>query len=131
MNCVAFDRLVRGTFLIDDETESQQLKNPRTFLLFAVLVAVAASSGAYFMPGDWYASSNKPIWTTPNWNFPIAWTGLYIMIAVAGWLAWKACGVRPAVTVWAVGLIASNLRCGRLARCHGTHALSRTLRCLQ
>jgi tryptophan-rich sensory protein len=31
---------------------------------------------------------SKPSWTPPNWAFPVAWTVLYLMIAIAGWLIW-------------------------------------------
>ncbi len=75
-----------------------------SFLIIAALVALAASTGMQFLPGDWYASLNKPAWTPPNWVFPIAWTILYVMIAVAGWLVWQAVGWSPAILIWGVGL---------------------------
>ena len=43
----------------------------------------------------------KPSWTPPDWLFPIAWTVLYFMIAIAGWLAWQREGVGAAVVIWA------------------------------
>ncbi len=33
--------------------------------------------------GAWYTALRKPAWTPPNWLFPIAWTLLYLFIAVA------------------------------------------------
>jgi tryptophan-rich sensory protein len=72
---------------------------------FLALVFVAASSGAVFQTGEWYAQLNKPSWTPPDWAFPVAWTVLYIMIAVAGWLVWKAGGWTPALAIWGVGLV--------------------------
>jgi benzodiazapine receptor len=39
--------------------------------------------------GRWYASLVKPAWTPPGWLFGPVWTGLYIMMAVAAWLAWR------------------------------------------
>jgi benzodiazapine receptor len=80
-----------------------------TLLPFIGLVIAAAMSGALFMPGAWYASLNKPIWTPPDWLFPVAWTVLYLMIAVAGWLAWKAGGIGAAVIIWGVGLVLNAL----------------------
>ena len=59
---------------------------------FLAVCCVVASSGAYFRPGQWYRDLSKPSWTPPNWLFPLAWTALYIMIAVAGWLVWRAAG---------------------------------------
>ena len=76
---------------------------------FIVLVVIAAASGAMFMPGPWYEALNKPSWTPPNWLFPVAWTILYLMIAIAGWLAWKAEGTGAAVAIWGVGLIFNAL----------------------
>lgn len=53
---------------------------------------LVATSGAIFRPGDWYENLAKPPWNPPNWLFPPAWTLLYIMIAVAGWLVWRRAG---------------------------------------
>ena len=76
---------------------------------FVLLVMVAAGSGAVFQTGPWYEALNKPVWTPPNWLFPVAWTVLYFMIAIAGWLAWKADGIGPAVIVWGAGLVLNAL----------------------
>ena len=54
--------------------------------LFAIFLATcfaAGSTGALFEPGKWYESLAKPSWTPPNWLFPVAWSTLYICIAVA------------------------------------------------
>lgn len=69
---------------------------------FFVLVALAASFGAQFGPGAWYAGLAKPSWNPPNWLFGPVWTALYIAIAVAGWLAWKRSGERltPVLGLW-------------------------------
>ena len=75
-----------------------------SLLVFVGLVGVAAITGAMFPTGDWYEGLNRPSWTPPNWLFPIAWTILYVMIAVAGWRVWKVDGIGAAVVVWAIGL---------------------------
>jgi translocator protein len=80
-----------------------------SLLPFAVLVAATAVTGSQFMPGDWYGGLHKPGWTPPNWLFPIAWTLLYVMIAVAGWLSWRAGGLSPALAIWAAGLVLNGL----------------------
>jgi tryptophan-rich sensory protein len=59
---------------------------------FAVACFLAALTGAWFPPGDWYARLRKPPWRPPNWVFAPAWTVLYVMIALAGWLAWRKAG---------------------------------------
>lgn len=58
-------------------------------LPFLALCLGAAMTGAFFRPGAWYEALAKPTWTPPNWLFPPAWTILYLMIAVAGWLLWR------------------------------------------
>jgi tryptophan-rich sensory protein len=57
-----------------------------TLLFFILLVSSVAFFGAQFHPGDWYAHLHKPAWTPANWVFPVAWSVLYLMIAIAGWL---------------------------------------------
>lgn len=37
---------------------------------------------------DWYATLVKPALNPPNMIFPIMWTTLYIMMAIAGWRIW-------------------------------------------
>ena len=63
---------------------------------FLLLVFAVSSTGAMFKPGSWYEALAKPVWTPPNWLFPIAWTMLYLMIAIAGWLVWRAVGFSAA-----------------------------------
>jgi tryptophan-rich sensory protein len=86
-----------------------QMQKFWSLAVFAGLVVIAASSGATFMPGPWYAGLSKPSWTPPNWVFPVAWTILYAMIAIAGWLAWRAGGWNRAVLIWGAGLVLNTL----------------------
>ncbi len=77
--------------------------------VFAAFVAIAAQVGATFEPGGWYAALAKPAWAPPGSVFPIAWTILYVMIALAGWFAWRAAGTGLAVSVWLVQLVLNAL----------------------
>lgn len=72
---------------------------------FVAVTAIAAGFGGMFLPGPWYAAIAKPSWTPPNWLFGPVWTILYIMIAVAGWLVWRARGWGPALKLWAIALV--------------------------
>ncbi|MEQ1941838.1 TspO/MBR family protein [Mesorhizobium sp. VNQ89] len=73
--------------------------------VFVALVVVAASSGVFFKPGEWYSGLRKPSWTPPNWVFGPVWMVLYIMIAVAGWLVWRADPTSIAIWFWGTQLL--------------------------
>ena len=57
-----------------------------------LLCFAAASLGAVFMPGEWYAALKKPAWNPPGWVFGPVWSALYTMMAVAAWLVWRQGG---------------------------------------
>ncbi len=57
-----------------------------------VLCFAAASMGALFMPGEWYASLNKPSWNPPACVFGPVWSALYTIMAMAAWLVWQRGG---------------------------------------
>ncbi len=59
---------------------------------FISTCVATALSGALFRPGAWYETLRKPWWRPPNWLFAPAWTVLYLMIAVSGWLVWRKAG---------------------------------------
>lgn len=44
----------------------------------------------------WYAGLVKPSWTPPDAAFPIAWTTLYVLMAVALWRLWQLHAPSPA-----------------------------------
>lgn len=77
--------------------------------LIVLLVVATAASGGIFKPGQWYEALRKPGWTPPNWVFPVVWTTLYIMIAIAGWLVWEQAGFGLAFILWLLQLVANFL----------------------
>lgn len=82
----------------------------RSALMLGVFLSVsytAALPGALFPPGEWYESLTKPALTPPNWLFPLAWTALFALMAVAAWMVWRRAGFRGAAA--ALGLFAVQL----------------------
>lgn len=73
---------------------------------FCALNLAAASSGALFKPGAWYAQLRKPGWVPPNWAFPVVWSALYVANAVAGWRVFEASGgaIGPALVLYVLSL---------------------------
>jgi translocator protein len=65
-------------------------------IVFLMVCFSAAGVGSIFLPGDWYASLAKPLLNPPAWIFAPVWSGLYLMMAVSGWLVWANPGF-PAV----------------------------------
>ena len=76
-------------------------------LVFAVAVGLAAGLGgaAAGSAGSEYASLEQPPFAPPSWLFGPVWTVLYVGIAVAGWLSWRAAGVDAAIAWWVVQLV--------------------------
>ncbi|SDF26940.1 MULTISPECIES: TspO/MBR family protein [Thalassobaculum] len=77
-------------------------------IVFIVACTAAALTGVLFKPGQWYEQLAKPWWRPPNWLFGPAWTILYAMIAISGWLVWKASSwpaMAPALTIYGVQLL--------------------------
>ena len=93
---------------------SDMLQGLTQFAVFAAICMAAALSGAVFPPGLWYERLRKPQWTPPNWLLPIAWSVLYIMIAGAGWLIWRAGGAQAgtALTAWSIQLVLNAIWSG-------------------
>lgn len=81
------------------------------FLVFLAAVGCAAATGALFPTGPWYAGLEKPAWTPPNWVFPVAWTILYLLMALAGArvASLGGPGATWALALWALQIAANTL----------------------
>ena len=55
------------------------------------LIAIGGVIGSLTKPeiSTWYSTLNRSPLTPPNYVFPIAWTILYGIIGVCGWLIWR------------------------------------------
>lgn len=82
------------------------------FGLFAIFLAAcgtAASTGSLFPPGPWYQELEKPPWTPPNWLFPVAWTVIYIFLAIAAARIAPQPGAAYALALWALQIALNTL----------------------
>lgn len=63
----------------------------RLLMCLALCCAIAALASVVTTPEipTWYAELDKPSWTPPDWAFPVAWSILYVLIAVALWRLWE------------------------------------------
>ncbi len=71
-----------------------------------VIVALGASAGAFFAPGDWYDDLRKPAFNPPSWIFGPVWTLLFVLMASALWLVRRDQDAPPALRSRASGWFA-------------------------
>ncbi len=81
-----------------------------TVVPFLLAVAVVAGVGGLAAAGSQatYRALELPPYAPPSWLFGPAWTVLYVMIGVAGWLLWRAGGWDRVMWLW-VGQLVLNL----------------------
>lgn len=87
---------------------AEPVTSKRSLIALAVffLLCLGASlvGNAFTLPNlDWYATLTKPGFTPPNSVFPVVWSILFVMIAIAGWLVWRApgdAGERQTAMTW-------------------------------
>lgn len=79
-------------------------------LIFLALCLVVSGIGGAITAtsvGTWYQALEKPTFNPPDWVFAPVWTTLYVMMAIAGWRAWRRLGFeagRKSLTMFAVQL---------------------------
>ena len=78
-------------------------------LVYVVSLALSfatAFTGARFRPDAWYQTLRKPRGTPPSWVFPVVWTSLYILMAVAAARVW----LLPASELRTIALVLYGLQ---------------------
>ena len=77
------------------------------FIGLCLLVGAADGSVVAGASRGWYLSLNRPPGMPPNWVFATVWTGLYAMIGLAAWLAWRRTAGTRALRLWGWQLAAN------------------------
>jgi len=60
------------------------------FILLCLIIDIIGSFWTRETVSTWYPTLAKPSWTPPDWVFGPVWSCLYIMIAISGWLIYRA-----------------------------------------
>ncbi|MCG3180260.1 MAG: Tryptophan-rich protein TspO [Phycisphaerae bacterium] len=84
------------------------VKGAGLFLLCLLVCFAPGVVGGWFKPGPWYAQLVKSPLTPPGWVFPVVWSGLYLLMAVALFLLLRSGPIAAGVAV-AAGLFAAQL----------------------
>jgi tryptophan-rich sensory protein len=75
-----------------------------TSLFFFLALVAGTAWWSRHEPGPFYASLQKPTWTPPAELFAPVWAVIYVLIALAGWIVWRAQGLGLALAAWFVQL---------------------------
>lgn len=76
---------------------------------FALASVAAGATGMLFKPGVWYEGLTKPDWRPKNWMFPVAWTTIYILSALAAARVAVLPGAGFALALWAAQIALNTL----------------------
>jgi benzodiazapine receptor len=85
---------------------------PVPFIIsLAITLAIGFVASIFTRPQipTWYVTLKKPAFNPPNFAFPVAWTILYILIAIAAYLVWKkrtrGVGYKATATIYFIQLL--------------------------
>jgi tryptophan-rich sensory protein len=79
------------------------------FLVFLFACLAAGLTGSLFPPGEWYSELKKPVWTPPNWVFPVAWPILYLLMSYSGATLANLESAGSALALWALQISLNTL----------------------
>lgn len=81
--------------------------------LLVTFAAAGIGALASAQAGSFYGDLQRPAWAPPGWLFAPVWNALYLMMAVAAWLVWRAAPrlptVAPALWLYLLQLFANAL----------------------
>lgn len=89
--------------------------SPAAGLIVSIAVATASAALGAWASADartFYAGLNQPAWAPPGWVFGPVWSVLFLAMAWAAWLVWRAHGWRGAA--WALSLYGVQLAANAL-----------------
>lgn len=88
----------------DRRPDGSRVRSWLAAVIFAVVTLAVATIGSLATASgqDWYDGLEAPSFAPPDATFGIVWTVLYVMIAVAGWLAWRATSDPAPTLAWSV-----------------------------
>ncbi|RJL06543.1 tryptophan-rich sensory protein [Paracoccus aestuarii] len=78
-------------------------------MIFLLASAAAAATGIIFRPGAWYDALRKPAFTPPKWAFPVAWSAIYLLSAVAAARVATLPGAGMALALWSAQIALNTL----------------------
>ncbi len=78
----------------------------KTLAIHLLFVAIALGGGTLIglnnMPGEWYQGLAKPAFNPPGWIFGPVWSGLYILIGIAGARTFISAPRSGAMKLWII-----------------------------
>ncbi len=87
----------KSPFTLDDENiiDFIKMRNKKYLSLIIwiiALLAIGSIIGSITKPevDSWYRGLQRSSLTPPNYVFPVAWTILYAIIGICGWLIWSS-----------------------------------------
>ena len=60
------------------------------FIALCFLLSAAGGAVTTTSVGTWFQVLQKPSFNPPDWIFAPVWTILYLLMAISGWLVWRA-----------------------------------------
>ena len=83
------------------------MRDWKSLIVFILITAVAAATGTISQPDAWFNALAKPSFMPPTSLFAPVWSVLYFLMAVAAWRVYRLEGIRAAIVLWFVQLVAN------------------------